>query len=101
MRAPPVRGAGPASWSSAMPLRTRFRKRRGLSEAGPTGGVQLFFDLFVAPLPPIPVALEFASLSLNSREVLTQLRDFLLLLIDQVVALVARLTGHATVMTDS
>jgi hypothetical protein len=95
----PIGRAGPAPWSSTMPLRMGLRKRRGLAEASPACGVQLFLDLLVAPLPPIAVTRYLASLAFKSRQVFTQPRDLLVLPIDQVVALVARLAGHASVMT--
>ncbi len=100
-RPPPVRGARAPSGASALALRTRLRKRRGLAEPGPTGSVQLLLDPVVPPLPPIAIPLDLASLALGSREVVTQPRDLLLLPLDQVIALVAPLRWHASVMTQS
>jgi hypothetical protein len=101
-RAPPasaIRGSRAASGTTAVPLRVRLRKRRGLPKAGASRGIELFFEPVVLSLQPITVPLDLAPLPLRSRQLLTQSRDLLLLTINQLIAV--PLARHATVMPDS
>lgn len=101
LRSPAIRRARTATWPPTMALPMRLRKRRGLSEAGPTRRVELLLQLLVPTLQPIALARDVASLTFGPRKLLTQPGDLVLLLIDPLIALIAWSLGHASVMTDS
>jgi len=81
-----------------MALRLIFRKRRGLPKAGAPGCVELLLEALVLSLQAIAFAL-------GARQLLAQARDFVVLPLDQIVAIVARRTArficHTVVMADS
>ena len=53
---PPVPCTGSSAWTPAAALPPVLGEGRGLSAAGPPGGVELLLEVFAAPLPPVAVA---------------------------------------------
>ena len=78
---PPVPCTGSSAWTPAAALPPVLGEGRGLSAAGPPGGVELLLEVFAAPLPPVAVAD-------SAYQVLVQLNVLPLELLD---ALVSRL----------
>jgi hypothetical protein len=78
-------------------LRAIFRERRCLAEPRAPGRIQLLLDAFVSSFPAITVAL-------RTGQFLTQLRDLVLLSLDQIVTIrigpLRAFVGHARVMPD-
>ena len=78
---PPVPCTGSSAWTPAAALPPVLGEGRGLSAAGPPGGVELLLEVVAAPLPPVAVAD-------SAYQVLVQLNVLPLELLD---ALVSRL----------
>ena len=86
----PICRASPPPRVAATTLRTVLRKRRGLAKARPAGRIQLLFEVFVLTLQLIAVALGFATLLFRARQFFAQARDLMLLVLDQIVAIITR-----------
>ncbi len=101
-RTAPIGGARSPSRPPTPPLRAIFRERRRLTEARPPGRVELLLETLILALQPIAFPFRLSALTLDSRQLVAQVRDLVLLTLDQIVALIASgrrgLIGHARVM---